>query len=456
MADNNIKLDIGRAKASVVGAENGVSSDELTALSDRIAALHATLAQERAERKYGFYDLYKDKETLAEVGSVARRFLDKGYDNLVVLGIGGSALGTIALNTALNPPYYNLMTRRQRKDRPRLFVMDNIDPVSFRAMLRLCRPQKTLFNVISKSGGTAETMAQCMVVVETLEKKLGAGAMKEHLVVTTSPRKPDAPRSLLHPVAEKYGLETFDIPLNVGGRFSVFSPVGMFPAAMLGFDLDELAEGCAAMDARCSSADMMENPAYLHAAVQYLMDTRKGKTMSVMMPYADGLRDVADWYCQLWAESLGKRYSLDGGEVFVGQTPIKALGATDQHSQVQLYREGPNNKLFNLVEVKRFEKTMRIPDTLEGIDALDYLRGKSLNKLMSAEFRGTVDALRESRRPVVRITLPRLNAHSVAQLMYMLEVETAMAGRLYNVNTFDQPGVEAGKKIARRLMGGAG
>ncbi|MCC6143466.1 MAG: glucose-6-phosphate isomerase, partial [Candidatus Hydrogenedentes bacterium] len=367
-----------------------------------------------------------------------------------------SALGITALNTALNAPYYNLLTKRGRKGSPRLFVMDNIDPMTFRQMMRLCPPQKTLYNVISKSGGTAETMCQLMIVIEALEKKVGKDKVKDHLVVTTSPKGPNAPKSLLHPVADEYGCTSFDIPLNVGGRFSVFTPVGMFPAAILGIDVDELAAGCAAMDARCSQATLEENPAYMRAAVQYIMDTRKGKNMSVMMPYVDGLRDVADWYRQLWAESLGKRYSLEGEEVFAGQTPINALGATDQHSQVQLYREGPNDKIFNILEVGRFDKTLKVPATLTAIEDLGYLRGSSMNKLMSAELRGTLDALKVSQRPVMRIILPRLDAFTVAQVLYMLEVETAMAGRLYNVNTFDQPGVEEGKKIARKLMGGQG
>ncbi len=299
-------------------------------------------------------------------------------------------------------------------------------------------------------------MSQMMIVVEALEKKLGAKALKDHLVVTTSPRGKNAPKSLLHPAADAYGLLSFDIPLNVGGRFSVFSPVGMFPAAMLGMDLDAMSAGCAAMDKRCSQASLFENPAYLRAAVQYLMDTKKGKNMSVMMPYADGLRDVADWYRQLWAESLGKRLDLEGNEVFAGQTPIKALGATDQHSQVQLYREGPNDKIFNVLEIGRFGTRLRIPDALTGVKELDYLRGVAMNKLMAAELRGTLDALKSSGRPVMRIILPRLNAFAVGQLLYLLEVETAMAGRLYNVNTFDQPGVEEGKRIARQLMGSRG
>jgi len=452
----DIRIDIARAKSAAVGKDHGITPDELRDIEPRVLDAHGHLREERASGKYGFYDLYKDQATFQHVQAVAQEFLESRFDNLVVLGIGGSALGITALHTALSAPYHNLRTRAGRKGTPRLFVMDNIDPVTFRAMLRVCPPQRTLYNVISKSGETAETMCQLLIVVEQLEKKLGREAMKNHLVVTTSPRGEGAPKSLLHPVAEAYNLRTFSIPLNVGGRFSVFSPVGLFPAAMLGMDLDAMAAGCAAMDARCSQRSLMENPAYLRAAIHYLMDKRKGKHISVMMPYADGLRDVADWYSQLWAESLGKRLSLQGEEIFAGQTPVKALGATDQHSQVQLYREGPNDKLFTLVEVQRFEKTMRIPDTLPQVPELDYLRGKSMNKLMSAMLHGTMDALRVSQRPVIRVQMPRLNAHTLAQLLYMLEVETAMAGRLYDVNAFDQPGVEEGKKIARRLMGGEG
>jgi glucose-6-phosphate isomerase len=452
----NIQIDISRATSQHVGDAHGITPEDLSAIEPRVKSCAAILRQERADGKYGFYDLYKDRAMIERVVQEAERFSQFGYENLVVLGIGGSALGITALNTALNPPFYNQLPPELRGGRPRLFVMDNIDPDTFAAMMRICPPEKTLYNVISKSGGTAETMIQLLIVMEPLERAVGKDKVKDHLVVTTSPDVPGAPNSLLHPVTREYGCTAFDIPLNVGGRFSVFSPVGLFPAALLGMDVHEMAEGCAAMDARCSVDSLEDNPAYLRAAVHYLMDTRKGKPMSVMMPYSDGLRDVADWYRQLWAESLGKRFSLDNEEVFRGQTPIKALGATDQHSQVQLYREGPNDKVFNILEVARFGETLPVPRTLEFIPELDYLRGATMNKLMDAELNGTIDALTVSGRPVIRVTLPAIDAHTVAQLLYMLEVETAMAGRLYHVNTFDQPGVEEGKRIARRLMGGAG
>ena len=448
-----VRIDVSRAKSSAVGAEHGITPSELAEIAPRVVSAHELLAKERRDGVYGFYDLYKDTKTIDDVLATAQAFGSRQFENIVVLGIGGSALGTTALVTALKPPFYNSLTKAGRKRKPRIFVVDNIDPATFRQLMRVCPPQKTLYNVISKSGSTAETMSQLMIVIEALEKKVGVAAMKDHLVVTTNPR--GVAKSLLHPVADHYGLKEFAVPLNVGGRFSVFSSVGLFPAAMIGLDVPALLEGCAAMDARCSRPDL-ENPAYLRAAVHYLADTSKAKVMSVMMPYADALRDVADWYRQLWAESLGKRYDLNNNEVYAGQTPIKALGATDQHSQVQLYREGPNDKIITVIEVKNFGSTLRIPDTLTSLRELDYLRGSSMNKLMAAELRGTMDALKGSQRPVCLVSMPRVNENTVAQLLYMLEVETAMAGRLYNVNTFDQPGVEEGKKIARRLMGGEG
>lgn len=449
--NQDIRIDVSRAKSTAVGSEHGVSPQELRAIEPRVAEAHRILQKERTDGVYGFWDLHQDAATLKDVQATAAAFRrDTSIENVVVLGIGGSALGMTALLSALRPPFYNLLTRRGRGGFPRLFVMDNIDPMSFRAMLRLCPPQKTLYNVISKSGGTAETMSQLMIVLEALEKKVGKDKVSNHLVVTTNPRGKAS--SLLHPIADHYRLKEFTVPLNVGGRFSVFSPVGLFPAALAGIDVAELLEGCAAMSERCSLAGLDENPAYLRAAYHYLSATLKGKSISVMMPYSDGLRHVADWYKQLWAESLGKRYDLSGNEVFAGQTPVNALGATDQHSQIQLYREGPNDKIINVVEVKRFDKTLRLPNVLPDLKEIDYLRGQTMNKLMAAELAGTVDALRLSRRPVVKITLPRVNAHAIGQLLYMLEVETAMAGRLFNVNTFDQPGVEEGKEIARKLM----
>lgn len=446
----DVVVNASRSMASAVGTAHGVTPGEMKEMAGLVLSAHKELVKERREGRYGFFDLHKDKALVREVESTAKGLSGGGHENFVILGIGGSALGIRALATALLHPYHNVLDGEGRGGAPRVFVMDNIDPDTFRGMLDICPAEKTLYNVISKSGGTAETLSQLLVVVDVLEKALGRGALKDHLVVTTGMGGGKA--NPLERMAKSFSLKTFSIPENVGGRFSIFSAVGLFPAAVLGIDVGALLRGCAQMDKRCSRGGLRENPAYLRAAVHYLLDSRKGKSMAVMMPYADSLRDVADWYRQIWAESLGKRFDLDGEEVFVGQTPIRALGATDQHSQVQLYREGPNNKVITTVEVRRFSKRVRLPEALGDIGELGYLRGQSLNRLMKAELEGTVGALKESCRPVLRVVMPCVNAHSFGQLLYMLEVETAMAGKLYHVDAFDQPAVERGKELAREYM----
>jgi len=447
-----ISIDISPCHANKIGPQHGFTDIEFKELTKSIKQYHNVLIKEREEKKYGFFELYKDKATHNKIKEISSKFLGQGIENLVILGIGGSALGITALNTALNGTYYNLLSKEDRKGYPRLFVMDNIDPVTFKRMMKLCPPQNTLYNAISKSGETAETMCQLLIVLQELENTVGSEKIKEHLVITTSPRGENAPKSLLHPIADKYGITQLEIPLNVGGRFSVFSPVGLFPSAMLGFDIEALIEGCAEMDTLCSNDSLENNPAYKFAGIHYILDMNKGKKISVMMPYSDRLKDIADWYCQLWAESLGKKEDIKGNNIFNGQTPVKALGATDQHSQIQLYREGPNDKIINLISVENQNEVLLVPDILNEISELEYIRGQSMNDLLLAEFQGTKDALTLSQRPVIHINMKEISEFTVAQLLYMLEVATAMAGKLYNVNAFNQPGVEEGKKIARQLM----
>jgi len=241
----------------------------------------------------------------------------------------------------------------------------------------------------------------------------------------------------------------------VGGRFSVFSSVGLLPAAVVGIDIEELLAGAAYMNEICTTSDLFQNPAYLNATLQYLAD-KKGKPMSVMMPYADSLKEIADWYRQLWAESLGKRVSLDGKTVHVGPTPIKALGATDQHSQMQLYIEGPFDKVITLIGVKDFGAEAKIPKAYKEIGELGYLGGHSLKGLLQAEMLATEMALTKNNRMNCTITLSEVNAFTIGQLLQMLMIQTAFAGGLYNIDPFDQPGVEHGKQYAYGLMGRKG
>ncbi len=455
MLNLSLRIDLSTAKSAEVGPDHGITPGDLKALAPEVSNAHKALQADRAAKKYGFFDLHNDAAMVKDVKKLAAECATHGHENMVVLGIGGSALGLTTLVTALKPPYYNLLDAKSRGGYPRVFVMDNIDPVTFNGMLKLCPPEKTLYILISKSGGTAETLAQALIVFSELEKAVGKAKVKDHAVAITGPGDKKAmANNPVHVLRLAYNLPWLPVPANVGGRFSVFSPVGLFPAAMLGIDIDELLAGCKVMDGCASKASLTTNPAYARAAYHYLACRDKGKSMAVMMPYSDQLRDVADWYRQLWAESLGKRRSLDGerDDLFTGQTPVKSLGATDQHSQLQLYLEGPNDKLVTLLSVRKFATTLPIPPGPKNMPGVDYLEGRSMGRLIQAECSATRDALKAAERPVITVELPEVRAHTLGQLLYMLEVETAMAGRLFGVDAFDQPAVEAIKVYTRQYM----
>ncbi|MDH5541986.1 MAG: glucose-6-phosphate isomerase [Nitrospinota bacterium] len=443
----DILVDYTNMLEKAIGGEHGISEKEITEAVAKTPAVHSRLNELRTNGTIGFFDLASNDT--APLIKFARKIREK-YENLVVLGIGGSALGASAVQSALNPSFYNLLARNKRKGFPRLFVADNIDPDWFDEVLSIADPKKTIYNVISKSGTTAETMSQFMVVFDLLRSKL-KGKWKKRVVITT-----DAKNGILREIVDEFGLESFEIPANVGGRFSVFTPVGLLPLACAGIDINLLLDGASRMAERCSSEKFNENPAYILGALHYLADVRKGKSSTVMMPYSTKLYGVADWFRQLWAESLGKAKDLQGKQVNTGQTPIKALGVTDQHSQVQLYVEGPNDKMFVFLEIENFSKEVVIPEVFEDKAPLKYLAGKSLNKLIKTEMEGTEYALTTHNRPSMTIKLPELNAHTLGQLMFMLEAATAYAGGLYGIDPFDQPGVEFGKKYTYAMMGREG
>lgn len=393
-------------------------------------------------------------------------------ENLVVLGIGGSALGNIALQAALNSPTYNLLPRDMRSvgAAPRLFVLDNVDPHHVGATfdeIRRVDPdlERTIVNVISKSGETAETAAQFLIARAMLKEALGRDYAK-HIVAVTDPKA-----GTMRRICDAEGYATLPVPDGVGGRFSVLSPVGLFSAAMCGIDINALLDGAAAMDKRCSSIPGTaalraaqpgkphddDNPA-AHLAWTLIELYRMGKINHVLMPYCNGLYLLADWYRQLWAESLGKHEDTAGNEVFVGPTPIKALGATDQHSQVQLYREGPNDKVIGFMQIAQFEHDVAIPDDLpaEAVEPLQYLAGSTLGTLLNAEKQATEFALLQSQRPNFTIHFPTVNAHHVGEFLQLWMVTTAYAGLMLNIDAYNQPAVETGKLATFGLMGRVG
>ena len=447
--NGKIVFDYTNMMADSVGADHGITAKELEKITPKAWKAFIARSEERKAGKLPFMDLPYKKDEAGQIASFASEASRK-FENFVVLGIGGSALGTIALQTALNPSFYNLMPAPKRKT-PRLFVEDNVDPERIANMLDILDPKKTLFNVITKSGGTAETMSALLIVRDAIARKLGPGAVRDHLVATT-----DREKGNLRKIADAEGLTSFLVPDGVGGRFSVLTPVGLLPAAMVGINIGALLDGAAMMDRRCKSSVLSKNPALMSAALQYLADTKKAKHIQVMMPYSNALKDVADWFRQLWAESLGKKFSLDGKVVHAGQTPVKAVGATDQHSQVQLYGEGPNDKTFTFIRVEKFRKDVTIPKGYPDIEGISYLSGHTMGELLNAEQKATEIALTGFNRPNCTISLPSINESTLGQLLYMLEMQTAYAGSLYGIDPFDQPGVEAGKTATYALMGRPG
>jgi glucose-6-phosphate isomerase len=439
----DITINYSNMLSDKIGKEHGLTLDEINSLQPLASKIHQSLKNKREKGELPFYDLpYQD---VAEILDYAEYVKEK-IDNFVVLGIGGSALGTIALQTALNNSQYNLLSKAERKGFPRLFVADNIDPVQFAEMLSILDMDKTLFNVVTKSGGTAETMSQFMIVTDRL-KRLKGDSWKENIIVTT-----DRVKGVLRKIADEMGLKSFIVPDGVGGRFSVFTAVGLLPAAVAGIDIKGLLKGAALMDERCRKDSIIDNPAYLYASLLYSSDTKKNKKITVMLPYSYALKDISDWFRQLWAESLGKKYSLDGKVVHTGQTPVKALGATDQHSQIQLYVEGPYDKVVTFLKVEKFRGKVVMPDVFKDRAEISYLCGHSLNELINIEMEGTEYALTKNDRPNCTIAFPEVNPSTVGQIMYMLEVSTAFAGGLYNIDPFDQPGVEEGKRYATEAL----
>jgi glucose-6-phosphate isomerase len=444
-----IRIDFKNVTSAVIGVKDGISPSQLKSLEKRVEPLASMINKQRRAGETPFRDLPYDKRISRGVNALVKT-LRKECDYLVVLGIGGSALGNTALDTALRP--FLPDSKDEQSGKPHLFVLDNIDPDQFGSFLDYIKPRlkRTVFNVISKSGRTSETAAQFMVVREMLINELGKAGYQQQVVATT-----DAKAGTLRTIADSDKLQTLEVPDGVGGRFSVLSAVGLFSAAMCGINISQLLAGARDMDKRVSDKDFWKNPAAINAAINYHYYTH-GKPISVMMPYSFALKDMADWYRQLWAESLGKKLDLNKRDVWIGPTPINALGVTDQHSQVQLYREGPNDKLFTFLQVKNFDGDLKIGTSPDCAPELGFLAGKKLGELLNNEKKATEYALLESKRPCLTVLFDKVNAYTVGQFIYLFEVTTSFAGALFNINPYDQPAVELGKEATFALMGKEG
>jgi glucose-6-phosphate isomerase len=434
-----IHLDYTNMLAPAVSG--GIPADVWKTAEGLFEKAHAMFEKRRVAGELGFLELPRDAALHQQSENFVKRTHGK-YDDVIVLGIGGSALGPIALRTALRKPFWNMLNAGERHMRPRLHVLDNLDPRTIWALLEKVMLERTLFIVISKSGGTAETMAQYLAVREQLDRhKLSA---RHHLVFVTDPA-----RGALRALATAEKIPTLDIPTAVGGRFSVLSPVGVLPAAIIGIDTTTLLRGAADMVDRCTTPTLGDNPGGTFALLQYLADAKAKKHIHVFMPYTDSLRDMASWFVQLWAESLGKVK----GAKHVGPTPLAALGATDQHSQVQLFMEGPADKTITFVALTKREKDVTIAKLHGNVPELAYLGGHSLGEVLDIERRATAGALAKQGRPNMTFELETVDPWHVGGLIMLLEAATIYAGALYGVNPLDQPGVELGKQFTYAMLG---
>lgn len=439
------EFDYSNVIADVLGP-NGIESSRLDRdLAQRFAAAHEAVETRRAAGDMGFFDLPRDEATAATVQEVADGF-GQWFENVVVLGIGGSSLGGIMLRDALLGPGWNERSDESRSFFPRLYVLENPDPDTARGLLDRLDLRRTLFNVVSKSGTTAETMALYLVVRGRLLEVVDEDKIHGHFLFTTDPE-----RGVLRNLAARDGVPTLSVPPNVGGRFSVLSPVGLFPAAITGTPVEELLLGARQALDRCATPDLRKNPAGLLATLLHTLDTECGRPIHVLMPYSDRLRSLTLWFQQLWAESLGKLR----GEDPVGPTPLPAVGATDQHAQVQLFMEGPQDKAVVFLSADPGED-VAIPSLHPDVDALSYLGGATLGNLLDAERRATTEALRRRGRPSMTLHLGAVTPSSLGGLLMLFQVATVYAGSLYGVDPLNQPGVELGKVLTYGLMGRAG
>lgn len=372
-----------------------------------------------------------DVSDIAAVADWLRKF-----ESVVQVGIGGSSLGNLMLHQALLPPYFN-----ERKDRgaPRFYMSDNLDGEENQAIWDLIDPSNTGFIVVSKSGLTLETMANFSFFWEKLKDRLGADASSRVVAIT------DSDQGLLRQFARETGCRSLSLPRDVGGRFSVLSSVGLLSAAALGVSVQELLDGARSMREKIRRSNSgATNPSWMMAWNMFRQIEFK-RTNTVFMPYGDRMERLSEWFCQLWAESLGK----EG----MGFTPQRALGAIDQHSQLQLYSQGPDDKCYIVLGVDPHDGYRLKIGNERSLEALSYIDGLSQEEILGHERRAVVAVLAGEGRPVLSISIEKLDGRSLGGLIFFLQYVTALTGRLMRIQPFDQPGVELGKKYANGLAG---
>ncbi len=388
-----------------------------------MANAYGKLLHEKENGTTGYYNLPRESALLVEELSKDRLFAP--FDRIAVIGIGGSSLGTKAIHSFLGP----------KREHIPIYFLENPDPIALRQTFAHLSKNNTLFIIISKSGKTIETISIFKEVLRhfSIDPKNDS----DRLAVITDIESP------LHKFAEEYEIKSFAIPKNVGGRFSVLSGVGIVPLTLAGFDTTKLLLGAKNL---VDSFFALEEEHILKKAA-FIAKNWQIYRMNVLFSYADELEDFNKWYVQLWGESLGK---IDSQGRNVGPTPIAHIGPVDQHSFLQLIIEGPRDKTVTFLNIEDFEENLTIPNlSLPYLEDTDFVNGSSFARLVNEECEATLKSVQAHHIPTDRITLPFFDEESVGELIMYYELLTSSVGAMLGINTYNQPGVELGKKILR-------
>lgn len=433
-----VRLDVNGALATAVGTD-GIEAVALDGLRPELERVRALLAARRGEGALPFAELpYRTadvKEIRRAVASVP-----EDVDTVVVLGIGGAALGADALTAALADP---------RAEGVRVVVADSIDPAAFQLLLDAVDLRRTVFNVVSKSGETAETIARFLIVRDRLMRELGAVDYKRHLVVTT-----EAQRGSLRQIVNDEGFPSLAVPADVDGRFAALTAMGLFPAAVAGVDVEQLLAGAAALDERSrGAADALADPPLALGGVLWHLAVSHGARIVVVMSYSERLAALGEWFSQLWSGSLGRAVDRTGRRVEWGQTAIRARGSADQHSHLQLYLEGPRDKVVLFLRVEDHGDSLTVPAAYQDLADVACVGGQSLGAVLNAEQTATEYALARHGRPSVTVSVPTVTPFAVGQLVYLFELATVAAAYLADVDPFGQPAIDEAKTLTYALLG---
>lgn len=397
-----------------------------------IRALDSLKGQSPDVNGYGWLSLPEaDLTSIKEMGDWL-----KGYDSIVQVGIGGSSLGSLMLNQAILGDYFNDMGNK-----PKFFVADNPDPVKMSSIWNKIKKGSVALIGVSKSGNTVETTAQFLWFREQM-KTLDSvqGNVDNNILVITDPSG-----GLFRAFSRECRCKSIDLPSSVGGRYSVLSSAGLVTAHAMGINVDNLLFGAKKMSEFLFSSECNFNPACILAKLNCFHE-KSGRSISVMMPYSSKMSFFTEWFAQLWGESLGKEGK--------GTTPLRSIGATDQHSQLQLYMDGPEDKFFTIIIIKKQEEEVFVPTTdIKAFSSVSYLYSMEVGEMLELEARSTVSALIKSEHPVVLIELERLDEKTLGALIFFYQFLTALTGKMRSINPFDQPSVEQGKRYTRGLMG---